>query len=84
MTAPAARVLCRLRGPASLASSASMAAIPASVRAIRLAPSRPAFDPGQQSDQAAPGRDVRRVVDGVAISQAVGDRDGAVGADGEE
>jgi hypothetical protein len=41
-------------------------------------------DPAQQRDQTVPGRDVRRVIDGVAVGQAVGDRDGPVRADGED
>ena len=42
------------------------------------------INPASQCDKAVPGRDVRRVIDGGATREAVGDRDGPIGADGED
>ncbi len=42
------------------------------------------INPAGQCDKAVPGRDVRRVIDGVATREAVGDRDGTIGADRED
>ena len=40
--------------------------------------------PAGQRDQTVPGRDVRRVIGGIATREAVGDRHGPIGTDRED